>query len=312
MGTEADLGKDTAGVWTHAQARAAGLSEGTIARRVERGVWQRPHRGVYADGGVDLSPLMRGWAAVLARGGHGRAWVAGRTLVRMLDLPLIDDDDPATGAYDRGHDDVAVRKGRPGSTGTLHARRPTFAPGVDTVLLGGCPALALTCALPGLAAVLTLEALVCLLDAALHAEQLTAKELADVVTSAAGGRQAEVLREAARLADGRAESPAETLARLLLLPVLPGLEPQVRLTDEHARLVAIFDLGDRRLRLAVEADGRKGHAGDAMAAKDTRRDKSSRRLGWSTERCTWFDLRRRQADTVRRVVAAAEERGRTA
>lgn len=309
MVTEAELGEGAAGVWTHAQARAAGLSEGAIARRVRRGLWQRPHRGVYADAGIEPSALMRGWAAVLARGGTGRAWVAGRTLARMLELPLIDDDDPATGAYDRVHDDVVVLRGRPGRSGTLHVRRPSFTPGVDTVRLGGCPALRLERALPGLADVLSREALVCLLDAALHTGQLTAPALTQLVS---GPRVPRALREAAALADARAESPAETLARLLLLPVLPGLEPQVRLLDARARVVARFDLGDRRLRLAVEADGRKGHAGQAMAAKDAQRDLASRRLGWTTERCTWCDLRRRQEATVRRVLAAAQELRRTA
>lgn len=304
MTTEAELGEVTAGVWSHAQARAAGLSEGAIARRVQRGLWQRPQRGVYADAGVEPSPLMRGWAVVLARGGHGRAWATGRTLARMLELPLIDDDDPATGAYDRVHDDVAVRSGRPGTSGTLHARRPAFTPGTDTVLVDGCPAMSLERALPGLAQVLSAQAMVCLLDAALHAQRLTASGLARVATAPRAPR---ALRRAAELADGRAESPAETLARLLLLPVLPGLEPQVRLVDAAARLVARFDLGDRALRLAVEADGRRGHAGEAMAAKDARRDRTSRRMGWRTERCTWFELRRRQAETVRRVVLAARE-----
>lgn len=308
---EAWLGEGTAGVWTAAQARWAGLSEGAIARRVAAGRWQRLRRAVYCDGGVEPSPLMRGWATVLSRGGHGEAWAAGRTLARMLDLPLIDDDDPATQAYDRPHDDVAVRAGRPGAAGTLHLRRPTLLVG-DTVRVGGCPALSLGRALPGLADVLTHEALVCLLDAALHTGRLTPSGLAQAVVRAGGGRSAVTLRRAAALADGRAESPNETLARLLLKPALPGLEPQVRLIDDRARIVARFDLGDEALRLAVEADGKRGHAGEAMVAKDRRRDASSRRWGWTTERCTWFDLRRRQAETVQRITACADELRRAA
>lgn len=302
------LGSRTAGVWTAAQARACGLSEGAVARRAADGRWQRLHRGVYCDGGVDPSPLMRGWAAVLARGGHGAAWATGRTLVRMLELPLIDDDDPATGAYDRPHDDVAVLHRRPGPAGALHVTRPSFLVGTETVLRGRCPTLTLGRALPGLAAVLAFDALVCVLDAALHRGALSAEELTIAVQREAGNRQGVTLRRAAALADARAESPNETLARLLLQPVAPGLVPQVPLLDARGRLVARFDLGDAELRLAVEADGRQGHAGEVMRAKDQRRDTSSGRLGWRTERVTWFDLRCRQAETVRRVTAAAEER----
>ena len=304
------LGRRTAGVWTAAQARACGLSEGALSRRVAGGEFQRLHRGVYCDGGFQPSPLMRGWAAVLARGGHGKAWAAGRTLARMLELPLIDDDDPATRAYDRVHDDVALLAGHPGRSGTLLASRPGFVVGTDTVLVGGCPSLTLERALPGLAAVLTCEALVCLLDAALHDGQLTAEQLTAAVQRERGGRQARALRQAAALADGRAESPNETLARLLLQPVLPGLVPQVPLLDEHGRLVARFDLGDEVRRFAVEADGKRGHAGEVMRAKDGRRDKRAGRLGWATERVTWSDLRTQQAATLRRVVDAAEQHAR--
>lgn len=310
MAKDRRLGSRTAGVWTAAQARACGLSEGAIARRVAGGLWQRLHRGVYCDGGVDPSPLMRGWAAVLARGGHGKAWAAGRTLARMLELPLIDDDDPATQTYDRVHDDVVLLDGHPGRTGTLHASRSSFVVGTDTVLVGGCPTLTLARALPGLAAVLTLEALVCLLDAALHGDQLTVEQLAAAVQRESGRRQAVALRRAAALADGRAESPNETLARLLLQPSLPGLVPQVPLLDGRGRLVARFDLGDEQRRFAVEADGKRGHSGEVMRAKDGRRDKRAGRVGWATERVTWSELRTRQDATLRRVVDAAEEHAR--
>lgn len=166
-------------------------------------MFQRLHRGVHCDGGVEPSPLMRGWAALLARGGHGKAWAAGRTLARMLELPLIDDDDPATRAYDRVHDDVAVLDAHPGRSGTLHVSRPSFGIGTDTVLVGGCPSLTLERALPGLAGVLTLEALVCLLDAALHHEQLTPERLGDAVHRERGGRQGGTLRRAAARATER-------------------------------------------------------------------------------------------------------------
>jgi hypothetical protein len=79
-------------------------------------------------------------------------------------------------------------------------------------------------------------------------------------------------------ADGRAESPAETLVRLLLLPDLPGLVPQVRVLDGR-RVLARFDLADEELMLAVEADGRRGHAGEVMAAKDRARDATHRTAG---------------------------------
>jgi hypothetical protein len=304
VATEAELGEGTAGVWTTAQARASGVSEGTIARRVASGQWQSLRRGTYADGGVDPTPVMRGWAAVLSRGGPGAAWAAGRTTARLLGLPLVDDDDPATGARDLEHDDLAVRARRPGTAGTLHVSRLSLRP-ADTVLVDGCPSLTLARALPGLAGVLTPEALVCVLDAALHRELITAEALAEVVAGAAARRHVVALRTGVARADGRAESAHETLLRLVLLSVLPGLVPQVELFDDVARLVARFDLGDEALRFAAEADGKEGHAGAEMVAKDRRRDWRTERYGWTTERFTWFDVRRREAETRQRALDRA-------
>lgn len=157
--TEADLGAGTGWVWTRAQARAAGLSDAAITRRVASGRWQRLLRGAYTDGGAERSPVPRGSASVVCCGGPGKAWAAGRTTARLCGLPLVDDDDPATGAFDLEHDDVVVRSGRAGHVGTLHVRRATLAKG-DTVLVYGCPSLTLLRALPGLAGALSFEALV--------------------------------------------------------------------------------------------------------------------------------------------------------
>lgn len=304
--TPADLGCRTGGVWSRTDALACGLSDDVVSHRVRTGYWQRLRRGVYCDGGIEPTPVMRGWAAVLASGGNGRAWADGRTTLRLLDLPLIDDADPATGATDARHDDVAVpRAGAPRQTSTLHRhrRRRPFEVG----LLHGCPSVSLEEALLTAAGVLTQEALVCVLDAALRRGVLTVERLDALLIRSAHRRHVAVLRTAAALADGRAESPAETLCRLLLLPHLPGLTPQVRVRDRYGRVVARLDLGDDRLLLAVEADGRAGHEGDHMAARDRHRDATTEGLGWRTERCTWFELRRRQQRLLRRVLTAADK-----
>ena len=156
------------------------------------------------------------------------------------------------------------------------------------------------------AGVLTHEALVCVLDAALHRGLLTAEALEALLARSSRRRHVGTLRLAVAKADGRAESPAETLCRLLLLPHLPGLVPQVRVRDRSGRLIARLDLGDDRLLLAVEADGRAGHEGEPMAAKDRQRDARTEDVGWRTERCTLFELRRRQQQLVRRVLKAAD------
>lgn len=314
------LGATTCGVWTRAAALSV-ISAGAVRAFLADGTWQVVLSGVYADGGHVPTVEQRAYAAVLATGGDHQAKeappvrvaAAGRTAARYWGFPLIDDDDAATGAHESGIDDVHVRGGgrtRSTTAGELHRHDLVLRPGDLQRLPSGLVLTSPVRTLAHCASLLTHEALVCAMDDALHREVLSAAALDAAVAAHAGEPGAPALRRALAVADGRAESPAETLARLLLQPVIPGLEPQVRLHDDWGRILARFDLGERRGRFAVEADGRRGHAG--MAAKDRRRDRSSRRYGWRTERLTWWELRCRQDLIVREVVEAYEEHvGRT-
>lgn len=148
----------------------------------------------------------------------------------------------------------------------------------------------------------------CCLDDALHRDLAGTAEFEALVAARAGTRSVGRLRTAVAAADGRAEAPSETLLRLLLKPHFPELEPQVQLFAPSGHLVARYDLGDEKARVAVEADGRAGHEG--MVAKDRRRDRTSRKLDWLTERATWFDVRRRRAEVVQRVRETYDEQAR--
>lgn len=333
-----ELGKGTRGVWTRREALAV-ASRSQIGRLVSSGQWQRAWPGVYGDGGMVLDPEQRAFAAVLASGGSaqpapdaaGRRWLRAvacrRTAARMYGLMLIDDDDPLTGAADHLHDAVAgwshldsVRQpssdrglllpdGRAlAGARVLHRYYPAFRAG-DVVQTGsGLWVTSLERTIMDCARILTFEAIVCLLDDALHRGLLAVKDLHRWVTASGGQPGIEALRRAAAASDGRAESPAESLARLLLLPLLPGLLPQVSVWDSSGRLVARFDLACEVLGLAVELDGRRFHAGEVMRAKDTMRDRRTDAMSWMTERGTWWDVRRGQREFVARVVARARLR----
>lgn len=310
------LGATTCSVWTRASALRL-LSPGAVRARLNDGTWQVVLPGIYTDGGHVPTVQQRAYATVLASGGGHqpkagppvRVAAAGRTAARHWRFPLIDDDDPATGAYECVVDDVHVRGGgrtRSTTTGVLRRHDLVLRPGDLRRLSSGLVVTSPVRTLVHCASLLTHEALVCALDDALHRDVVSAADLDAAVAAHVGEPGAPALRRAVAAADGRAESPAETLARLLLHPAIPALEPQVTLHDDDwGRVLARFDLGDRRARFAVEADGKRGHAG--MAAKDRRRDRSSRRHGWRTERLTWWELRCRQSVVVREMVEAHEE-----
>ncbi len=224
----------------------------------------------------------------------------------MWGIPLVDDHDPATQRFEEDHDDVALTFGET-TARTLHSRQLVLAAD-DVCLLRGVPVLSLPRTVVDLACVLRPEALVCALDFVLHQQWFSAGELAGLAETRTGSPGVVALRQAVALTDGLAESAHETLTRLLLKPVLPGLRSQVEVFDRAVRLVARLDLGEEDLRLGVESDGSAYHRG--RAAQDRRRDA---RTGWTIERCSWYETRREGAQLVRRVLAtAAALRGRTA
>lgn len=54
----------------------------------------------------------------------------------------------------------------------------------------------------------------------------------------------------------------------------------MQLHDGRGPILVRFDLGDPAVRLAVDMDGKCGHAGEQMVAKDCKRDRASARHRW--------------------------------
>jgi hypothetical protein len=94
------------------------------------------------------------------------------------------------------------------------------------------------------------------LDAALLAQRVTARELADGVTTLRGWPGARRAARAVALADGRAESPLETRGRLRIVGA--GLPTPDLQTEIHAggRRVGVVDAWFDEAAVAVEFDGR--------------------------------------------------------
>lgn len=309
------LGSEARGVWTRKQALKV-TTPGRVRGLLAAGIWQSPLPGIYADGGSRLTPCQRAVAVTL---GHKGSVACGRTAARWWQLPLIDDDDPATGARECSIDDIASTSTRTvkgaaapklplawqatcieAQVRVVHHHRLVI-PEADTVDIGGAKVLSLRRTLADCARLLTHEALVCALDDALHRELLTVEDLGHLVDRRRGRPGGVELARAVSLADGRAESPLETLGRLILLPVLPGLVPQVKVFDRAVNLVARLDLADEVRRFGVEADGKAAHSKPKQVTRDARRsDRVSAqgwgplsRYGWWEARCTPDQLRER-------------------
>lgn len=305
---------DAAGVWTRQQALAAGLTAGQIDARLAAGLWQVLQRGVYTDGGTTPHPAQRAGAACLA-GGRG-AVAAGRTAARVHRIPLIDDDDPATGRRDIGIDEVALRAGVHRATRTIDV--PSSEPRTlrmsqeillpeDVVRVSGVRVMTKVRTLFCLARDLPFEAAVAATDHALRAGDVTKDELTRLAERLAGYRGITAFRRVIAFADERAESVHESVTRVVVTsPELPEWTPQLKIRS-GGRIVARVDLGNDAFLLAVEADGTAFHSGKAVA-KDHSRDELIGRLSWHAVHVSWFDARVRQDAVRARVRAVAATR----
>jgi hypothetical protein len=112
--------------------------------------------------------------------------------------------------------------------------------------------------------------LVILIDAALHAADVTVESLAEFCRTSRPGVQR--LRRAVSYADGRSESPWETMLRLFHVFAGIPVEPQVKLFDADGRFVARVDLLVTGTNFAHEYDGGI-HGEPARRTPDLRRDR---------------------------------------
>lgn len=139
------------------------------------------------------------------------------------------------------------------------------------------------------------------IDAALHEQLVPPQRLVASLAAARCRPGIPRARRALALADGRAESPGETLTRLSLIDHgILDLEPQVWIVDECGRRVARVDLALLAYGVLLEFDGfvkyerllRPGESPSDAVVREKRREERVTELGWLVIRVIWADLRR--------------------
>lgn len=109
------------------------------------------------------------------------------------------------------------------------------------------------------------------LDAMLRLLRFDKAELVHGVPRFRGMRWVTVLRELAPLADGRAESPGESVLRLRWIDLsLPTPRPQVPVTVTGGRVLHL-DVGSEAVRLGAEFQGWEWHSAPHQVANDDER-----------------------------------------
>lgn len=280
------------GLLSAVQCEKSGVGRGHRASMVRSGRLEHLQRGVY-----DAAPSLGGRPVGAGPDGHRRrtAWrgllsagpdavavgCAALALLRVEGLPA--DVRPEVsmpgGCHRRPRDPVVVR---------------SYDAGMEVVRVGGARVAAPVWALAQAVTGLDREHAVAVLDSALH-RRLLPGGVADVDAVLRGRRGAARARPWLALADGRAQSPLETWARLECTDAgVPPHELQVAVRDGRGRVVARGDLGwwrtDGRL-LVVEMDGVGVHGLPAALFADRARQNAVVRADVDVLRFTARDLR---------------------
>lgn len=292
-----DLGSDR--VFSSAQAAAVGLEAGQVRRAVRSGQIRRLRRGWFTSAtqakGEDLL-LLRTVAAV--RDGGAAVAASHHCALLVHSLPLVDC--PTDTVYlahltDRHHRvSAGVRYGPAPATpvwvraGTLTTHIATM-PAAVAVVQTGCahgPRAAIAAA-----------------DAALRLKRTTQTALSTAVKVLSGHTGIGLAKAALVLADGRRESPGESLLALVLHQLGIEVEPQIEIPDGYTTWRADFQV--RGHRVLIEFDGKVKYASREDLWREKKREDRLRDLGWEIVRVTWADLSTPGvvADRIRRAIA---------
>jgi len=121
------------------------------------------------------------------------------------------------------------------------------------------------------------------LDSMLRLGAFSHEELLEGVDRFRGQRWVTTLRAIAPLADGRSESPGESVLRLRCHENgLHGMTPQI-VVRRDGEFIARLDLADEDLRIAVEYDGVEWHGSPAQRLRDRERRSRVAETGWDVE-----------------------------
>jgi hypothetical protein len=152
------------------------------------------------------------------------------------------------------------------------------------------------------------------LDAMFRLDAFRRDEFLAGISRFRGMRWVTTLRAIGPLADGRSESPGESVLRLRCIEANVAVTPQVEVR-RGGIVVARLDLADEMQRLAFEYDGVEWHTSPEQVKHDRARRGDLRRDGWLIEALGCDDVfgRQRNCDRIIRTAArAASRRGRNA
>lgn len=151
---------------------------------------------------------------------------------------------------------------------------------------------------------LPLHTAVATIDALCNATGVTADDVVTVAARHRGSRGLVALRKVLDYVDGGAESPQESVTRMLLVDDgLPRPQTQIRIRDSSGRVVARADLGWEEWKVAVEYDGAQHWTDPEQHEWDIERRVLLEALGWRVVHVSARLLRERPHIVIDRIRA---------
>jgi predicted transcriptional regulator of viral defense system len=282
-----------AGIVTTAELLAAGWRQDQIRDRTRHGDLLALRRGIYAEGAHARKLLsLKGGDQLLAIGaaaaltGAMTAAVSHQSAAYLHKIDLV------------GRRDLTVHLTRPPGADRhapagvrLHTAE---LPAEHVTQHLGLPVTTAARTVVDLARTLPFRAGVVAADSALHLRRATKDELQSVLAVCSRWRGASGAADVIAFADGRSESPLESIARVVFrdcgLPP-PTLQALVGAVDDVARVDFFWD----RYRTIVEVDGALKYADPLRARAQLERDAWLRSLGYEVVHFTWDDIMTRPA-----------------
>jgi hypothetical protein len=297
-------------VLTRRQARECGLTDATIRRRVRRGIWCVPRRGVLgvvavpdpAPGDYSATRLaerrrlaLACAAAALINPGQT---VSGGCAAVLHGLPVRHDPSaPQLTTVPVAKSSEVLRSATQGYRAAALVRAARLLP-AEVGSWFGVPVTTPARTLVDLARHSRHDALVAA-DAALHEGLLQAADLDLALGRATGWPGVRRARGVLALASELAESPLESLARLAVhdsgLP-MPQLQAELDAFGSVYRVDMIWP----EQRVILELDGRLKYSADELWREKLRHEHLVR-LGYTVLRATWFDIEHDWPATLARI-----------
>ena len=267
------------------------VEAGKVSVRELRRSYYPVYPGVYVPRAAELSATERARAAWLWS--KRRGVVAGLSAASVLGAKWIEPNQPA---------ELVHTNRRPPAGLLVHADE--LAPG-ETQLIDGMPVT--TAARTGfdIGRHTPLTAAVQRIDALMNATDVKLVDIEAVIVGHPGARGLRQLRRTLDLVDGGAESPYESLTRLLLVQAgFPRPETQIPVFDEYGFVVARIDMGWRKWRVGVDFEGAQHWTDSKQRTRDVERYGRLPELGWTDIRLTSGMLHNQPEVFLNRVGAA--------